>query len=44
MAFDSIVGVREPSFGDVCMFLLHVVLQEKLCFLLMGCDIFVIDE
>jgi len=32
MAFDTIVGVREPNYRDVCMSLLHVGFQEKQCF------------
>jgi len=44
MAFDTIVGVREPNYGNVCMSLLHADFQEKLCFRLMGCGIFVIEE
>ena len=30
--FNTIVGVREPNYGDVCLSLLHASLQEKLCF------------
>jgi len=30
--FNTIVGVREPNYGDVCLSLLHAGFQEKLCF------------
>ena len=43
-AFNTIVGVKEPNYGDVCLSLLYTGFQEKLRFKLMGCDIFVIDE
>ena len=41
--FDTIVGVREPNYGDVCQSLCMLVLKKKTCFLIVGCDIFVID-
>jgi len=44
MVFDTIVGVREPNYGDVCLSLLHAGFQEKQFFLLIGCDTFVIDK
>jgi len=30
--FNTIVGVRELNYGDLCMSLLHAGFQEKLCF------------
>ena len=29
--FNTIVGVREPNYGDVCLSLLHAGFQEKQC-------------
>ena len=42
--FNTIVGVREPNYGDVCLSLLYVSFQEKQCFWLMGCDTSIIDK
>ena len=42
--FDTVVGVREPNYGDVCLSLLHVGFQEKQFFWLMGCDMSIIDK
>ena len=44
IAFVTIVGAREPNYGDACLSLLRAGFQEKLCFKLMGCNIFDIDE
>jgi len=44
ITFDTIVRVWEPNYGVVCLSMLHVGFQEKLCFKLMGCGIFVIDK
>ena len=35
---------QRTQLWDVCLSLLHVGFQEKLCFCLMGCDMFVIDK
>ena len=43
-AFDTILGVKEPNYGDVFMSLLCVGIQEKQCVKLMECNIFAIDE
>ena len=44
IVFDTIIEVRGPNYGDVCMSLLRAGFQEKMYFKLMGYDIFVIDE
>ena len=44
MAFDTVVGVKEPNYGDVYLSLLHVGFLEKQCFWLMGYDMSVIDK
>ena len=44
MAFDTIIGVKEPKYEDVCLSLLHAGFQEKQYFWLMGCDTSVIDR
>jgi len=44
MAFNTIVGIREPNYRDVCLSLLHAGFQEKQSFLLMGCDTYVINK
>ena len=31
IAFDTIVGVREPNYGVICLSLLQVDFQEKVC-------------
>jgi len=33
IVFNTIVGVREPNYGDVCLFMLHAGFQEKIMFL-----------
>ena len=44
IVFDATVGLRGPNFRVVCLSLCMLVFKEKLCFELMECDIFVIDE
>jgi len=44
IAFDVLVGVWGPNYGVVCLSNCMMIFKEKLCFKLMGCDIFVIDE
>ena len=44
IVFDTIVGVKEPNYGDVCLSLLHAGFKKKLSFWFIGCDIFVINE